>query len=250
MAGCVGRDRFGREAIAGLQHDGIRTEIAKVAAPTGTALITVAERGVNTIVVASGANMCCDEALVGRALGSAQEPGILLLQNEIPDDANRYALRAARAAGWITVFNPAPARALSPALLPLIDIIVPNETEAVALSGLHDPDAAGRHLLAQGVRAVLTTLGEKGAVYRDSAGGWRCPALPVQAEDTTAAGDAYIGALAVALAEQRAITECLGFAAAAAALAVARLGAQPSLGSREEVATLIARYGMPVPLAC
>ena len=124
--------------------------------------------GGNTIVVISGANSACDAALVNRALASADAPGILLLQHEIPEEVNAHAIRAAHAAGWFIVLNPAPARPVMPELLPLIDIIAPNETEAVALTGSGEPHMAARHLLAQGAGAALVTLGGEGALYRDA----------------------------------------------------------------------------------
>ena len=246
MAGCVGDDRFGHDLVAGLRRDGVRSDAVRtVAHPTGTALITIDAEGANTIVVISGANAACDTALVDRALADADGPGILLLQHEIPEAANAHAIRAARAAGWFIVLNPAPARPIGRDLLALIDIIVPNETEAAALTGSSDPHEAARHLLAQGACAALITLGGDGALYCDAGTTLRCPAVAVQAVDTTAAGDAYIGALAVALAEDRSVADSLGFAAVAAGLAVTRLGAQPSLASREEVGRFIANNPMP-----
>ena len=246
MAGCVGDDRFGHDLVAGLRRDGVRSDAVRtVAHPTGTALITIAADGANTIVVISGANAACDTALVDRALADADGPGILLLQHEIPEAATAHAIRAARAAGWFIVLNPAPARPIGRDLLALIDIIVPNETEAAALTGSSDPREAARHLLAQGACAALITLGGDGALYCDAGTTLRCPAVAVQAVDTTAAGDAYIGALAVALAEDRSVADSLGFAAGAAGLAVTRLGAQPSLASREEVGRFIANNPMP-----
>jgi ribokinase len=248
MAGCVGDDQFGRELLAGLARDAVESDgIRIVARPTGTALITIDAAGANTIVVISGANAACDATIAERALAAADRPGILLLQHEIPDAANAHAIRAARAAGWFIVLNPAPARPLMPDLLPLIDLLVPNETEASALSGSSEPLAAARQLLAQGVRAALVTLGSHGALYCDPHRALRFPAVAVQPIDTTAAGDAYIGALATALAEDRAIEESLGFAAAAAALAVTRLGAQPSLPTRAELAAFIEQHGTPLP---
>ena len=249
MAGCVGDDQFGRDLIAALRRDGVYGDtVQAVPHPTGTALITIDAAGANTIVVIAGANAACEPALVDQALADAGGPGILLLQHEIPEPTNAHAIRAGRAAGWFIVLNPAPARRLDPALLPLIDIVAPNETEAEALTGSNDPRAAARLLVAQGARAALITLGAAGALYCDASGALLCPAVTVQAVDTTAAGDAYIGALAAALAEDRSIAESLGRAAAAAGLAVTRLGAQPSLGTHEEVAAFIARYGMPVPV--
>ncbi len=247
MTGCVGDDQFGRDLVAGLGRDGVRCDaVQTVAHPTGTALITIDAAGANTIVVISGANAACDTALVDRALAGADGPGILLLQHEIPEDVNAHAIRAARMAGWFIVLNPAPARPVMPALLRLIDIIVPNETEAAALTGSDDAHEAARHLVALGARAALITLGGEGALYCDAGGALRCPAVEVQAVDTTAAGDAYIGALAAGLAEHRSVADSLGFAAAAAGLAVTRLGAQPSLATREEATEFVQRYGMPV----
>jgi ribokinase len=247
MTGCVGNDQFGRDLVAGLQRDGVCCDaVQTVAHPTGTALITIDAGGANTIVVISGANGACDTALVDRALAGADGPGILLLQHEIPEDVNAHAIRAARKAGWFIVLNPAPARPVTPTLLPLIDIIVPNETEAAALTGSDDAHEAVRHLVALGARAALITLGGAGALYCDAGGELHCPAVEVQAIDTTAAGDAYIGALAAALAEHRGVADSLGFAAAAAGLAVTRLGAQPSLGTREEATEFVQRHGMPV----
>jgi len=247
MAGCVGNDPFGRELVAALQRDGIRcTGVETTSRPTGTALITVDAQGANTIVVASGANAACEPALVDHALATIDQPGILLLQHEIPDAVNAHAVRAARAAGWFIVLNPAPAHMIEPGLLPLIDLVAPNETEAASLTGTGDPVGAAQHLLAQGARAVLVTLGSRGAYYCDAHNALHCPAVQVPAVDTTAAGDAYIGGLVAAMAEGHVIAHALGFAAAAAGLAVTRLGAQPSLGSCEEVRAFIRQFGMPV----
>ena len=250
MAGCVGDDQFGRDLVDGLRRDRVASDgMRTVAAPTGSALITIDVRGGNTIVVVAGANAACDAALVDHALADRTEPGILLLQHEVPEAANAHAIHQARAGGWFIVLNPAPARPVAPSLLPLIDIIVPNETEAAELTGSGEPREAMRCLLTRGARGVLITLGGKGALYCGGEAMLRCPAVSVPAVDTTAAGDAYIGALAAALAEGRSVADGLGFAAAAAALSVTRLGAQPSLGTRDEVMDFIARHGAPVPAA-
>lgn len=255
MAGCVGHDQFGTDLVTGLIAAGVQTDsVLAVDRPTGTALITVDDAGANTIVVISGANMACDVALVDRALAGAAMPGLLLLQHEIPPETNGHAIRAAKAAEWFVVLNPAPAHALPQDVLPLIDIIAPNETEAAVLTGRPisnrgDALAAAGDLLARGVGAVLVTLGRDGVVYRDATRVLHCPALPVQAVDTTAAGDAYLGALAAALAEGQSLELSLGFASSAAGLAVTRLGAQPSLGTRAEVTAFIARHGQPQPVS-
>ena len=255
MAGCVGNDQFGRDLVAGLGAAGVQTgAVATTDRPTGTALITVDASGANTIVVISGANMACDAALVDRALADAPRPGILLLQHEIPIEANAHAIRAAHAAGWFVILNPAPARAVAPELLPLIDVIAPNETEAAALTGRTianraDALAAASNLVELGARAALITLGGDGALYCDGGGAQHCPAVAVRAVDTTAAGDGYLGALAASLASGRSLADSLGLASAAAGLAVTRLGAQPSLATQAEVADFIALYGAPVPQA-
>jgi len=255
MAGCVGADEFGRALTNGLRGAGVGTDnVLSVDRPTGTALITIDAQGSNTIVVISGANAACDIALVERALAGVDDPGILLLQNEIPAEATAHAIRVAHAAGWFVILNPAPARALAKELLPLIDIIAPNESEATAITGLDASDrakarVAARRLVSQGARGALITLGGDGAIYCDPARCLHCPAVPVQAVDTTAAGDAYLGALGAALAAGRELPDSLGFAAAAAALSVTRLGAQPSLASRAELADFIARHGTPTPEA-
>jgi ribokinase len=255
MAGCVGADEFGRALTSGLRGAGVGTDnVLSVDRPTGTALITIDAEGSNTIVVISGANAACDIALVERALAGVDDPGILLLQNEIPAEATAHAIRVAHAAGWFVILNPAPARALAKELLPLIDIIAPNESEATAITGLDvsvraDARVAARRLVSQGARGALITLGGDGAIYCDPARCLHCPAVPVQAVDTTAAGDAYLGALGAALAAGRELPDSLGFAAAAAALSVTRLGAQPSLASRAELDDFIARHGTPTPQA-
>jgi ribokinase len=255
MAGCVGADEFGRALTSGLRGAGVGTDnVLSVDRPTGTALITIDAEGSNTIVVISGANAACDIALVERALAGVDDPGILLLQNEIPAEATAHAIRVAHAAGWFVILNPAPARALAKELLPLIDIIAPNESEATAITGLDvsvraDARVAARRLVSQGARGALITLGGDGAIYCDPARCLHCPAVPVQAVDTTAAGDAYLGALGAALAAGRELPDSLGFAAAAAALSVTRLGAQPSLASRAELDDFIARHGTPTPEA-
>jgi ribokinase len=251
MAGSVGRDAFGRDLIAGLGAAGVGTDdIAVCDAPTGTALITIDAAGANTIVVISGANAECDSSQVDRALARAEAPGVLLLQHEIPPEVNAHAIRAARDGGWFIILNPAPARPIARELLALIDVVVPNETEVAAITGHNvanrrDALGAARALLARGARAALVTLGRDGALYCTASGALHCPAVPVDAMDSTAAGDAYIGALAASVAGGSTVADSLGFAAASAGLSVTRLGAQPSLGTRDEVEAFIARHGMP-----
>ena len=237
MLGAVGTDEFGTKMRAGLAAEGIDlTHLASVPGPSGIALIAVDDAGANQIVVAPGANAAVQPAAIDRAL-AAMEPGILLLQHEIPLEVVAHAARAGAARGWFVLLNPAPAAPVPAALWPALDLIAPNETEAAALLGapVTDPEAAAAALRARGARAALVTLGAAGAVYADAAGSRRIAPVPVHAVDTTGAGDAFLGALAAMLAAGSRIDEALGFAAAAAALSVSRPGAQPSLPTRVEV---------------
>ena len=249
MAGCVGDDQFGRDLVAGLRRDGVRSDaVQTVAHPTGTALITIDAAGANTIVVISGANAACDTALVDRALAGAGGPGILLLQHEIPEDGERARDPRGACGGMVRrAQSGAGASGRCPALLPLIDIIVPNETEAAALTGASD--AAARRAASGGAgrarraghagwrRCAVLRCRRRAALSR----GRRCrrstpprPAMPISARWRPP------------WPSDRSVADSLGFAAAAAGLAVTRLGAQPSLATREEVAEFVQRYGMPV----
>lgn len=241
MAGCVGSDVFGEALLHSLTESGVTSGcVRQVTGATGTALITVAESGDNMIVVVPGANESCAPQDVDAALAVLPEPGILLVQHEVPPATVEYAVRAAKRTGWTVILNPAPARLLPAKLLSLVDIITPNETEAAALTGLPvtnpaDAKLAAGRLLEQGVKQVIITMGAQGAFYMTSASEAVIPPIAVTAVDTTAAGDAYTGALAVALAEGQAMPAALRFAAAAAGLAVTRQGAQAALPWRGEV---------------
>ena len=241
LAGCVGRDGFGRQLRAGLRADGVDTTFLRtVAAPTGTALIAVDAAGRNQIVVVPGANARCDATLVDRALAAAPAPGLLLLQHEIPPEAVAHAIGAGADRGWFVLLNPAPARAVPAALLARIDLIAPNETEAAALTGQpvrdrREAEAAARALLAGGARAALITLGAAGALYMDGTTARFVDPVPVRAIDTTGAGDSFLGGYAAVRAAGGSLAESLGFAAAAAALSATRPGAREALPTRAEV---------------
>lgn len=244
MVGAVGADGFGTTLRAGLAAEGIDTTyLATAGAPTGTALILVADDGTNSIVVVPGANVETGPALIDRALESFPEPGVLLLQHEIPASSVAHAIRTAHARGWFVLLNPAPARPVPAELMGAIDLIAPNETETAALLGreLGDPAEAAAVLRAAGARAALITLGAAGAVYVDEAGSRHVPAIPVRAVDTTGAGDAFLGAFASMLAAGGRVDKVLHVAAAAAALSVTRPGAQPSLPFRAAVEQFISR---------
>ena len=244
MVGCVGGDDFGRRLAGGLIADGVDVAHVRVdaASASGTALITVDPHGQNTIVVAPGANWRLTPEDVARAATLIADSAILLLQLEVPIGAVLAASRIARDHGVRVVLDPAPAPAepLPGELYRLVDVLNPNEGEAEALSAAAVPDApaagaAAEELLRRGTRAVVMKLGARGAYVHDGTRSEVVPGIRVDAVDTTAAGDAFAGALAVALAEGKALIGAVYFANAAAALSVTRRGAQPSMPFRAEV---------------
>jgi ribokinase len=244
FVGCVGDDAFGaaiRERLAaqGLGVDGLETITGGA---TGTAVIVVDAAGRNQIAVAPGANAQLTVDRVARYVDDVAWAHIVICQLETPLDTVMWTLRTARQYGAITVLNPAPARPLPPEVWPLVDYLTPNETEAASLSGLPTAAAArqaAHALLACGPRVVILTLGEQGALVCEPDRTLHVPAFPVTAVDTTAAGDAFNGALAVALSEGRPLNTAVRFANAAAALACMRRGAQDSLPSRAQVDALL-----------
>ena len=234
----VGADEFGRSSLAGLRHEGV--DVSGVACDeetTGTALITVAEDGTNTIVVAPGANARLNVDDVEAARGAIQASHALLLQLEVPLAATVRAAQVARAADVTVFLNPSPAAPLPDELLDAVDVLVLNETEAAALAG---SPAGARALLTRGVSTVVLTRGVEGALVETRDGRRLVAPYRVQSVDATAAGDAFLGALAAMLPE-RGLDGALQAAAAAGALATTRLGAQPSLPRRGEVEALVRR---------
>jgi ribokinase len=245
FVGCVGRDAAGaaiRRALAdeGIGVDGL-TESAGAA--TGTALIVVDAAGRNQITVAPGANRALTVADVEARAADFAWADVVACQLEIPLPCVAAALALARRHDAITILNPAPAPSAPLDVLPLVDYLTPNTGEAARLSGVDvgapgDAIRAAQALRAAGARAVIVTLGEDGAlaVGEETI---TVPAFAVTVVDTTAAGDAFNGALAVALAERRPLREALGFASAAAALTCTRRGAQVSLPARADVDALL-----------
>lgn len=238
---CVGDDAFGQAAVEGFKAEGIDTRhiVVDPDTPSGIALITVDAKGENAITVAPGANARLTPAHVRSAEGAIREADALLLQLEIPLDAVAAAAAIARDADTLVILNPAPVPdgGLPPELLAITDVLVPNETEAAKLagqSGLNAEDAV-RALLRAGCRRVVVTLGSRGALAANSDATFAIPSPKVEAVDTTAAGDAFCGALAVALAEGQRFEDAVRFAVKAAALGVTAAGAQPSLPSRRAV---------------
>ncbi len=243
----VGRDDFGARGLAGWKADRIGTDhVARDPdKPSGTALIFVAADGENSIAVASGANAALSPADVRRAEPALASSRAVLLSLEIPLNTVLAAAALAGRHGVPVILNPAPARPLPSALLKAVSILTPNQSEAELLTGIRvDGDAAAARaaeaLLEKGVRrAVVVTLGRRGAYVAGDGLRRRVPGFRVRAVDTTAAGDVFNGALAVALAEGRPLAEAVRFANAAAALSVTRPGAQPSAPRREPIERLV-----------
>lgn len=249
MAGRVGYDLFADHLKASLSAAGV--DVSHVHAtrsqPTGVALIWVDGAGQNSIVVASGANHVLPVAEVETLRPVFRGARIALFQLESPLDTVAAALRMARAEGATTILDPAPAQPLSAELLGGVDILTPNESEACLLLGrptarvtADDAVPLAAALRALGPRAVILKLGEQGCYYSDGSQSLHVPGFAVTARDTTAAGDTFNGALAVAMAEGRPIPEALRFANAAAALSVTRLGAQASIPTRAETDAFLA----------
>jgi ribokinase len=236
MIGRVGTDAFGAALLQALAKDGVDTThvLQDREAATGVALITVDANGRNTIVVASGANGRVSPADISAAESVFEGARVLLLQLECPLEAVAHAIQLARKHGVQVVLNPAPARSLDAALLSNVDYLIPNQTELARLSGLDSISPAVNHLQAMGVQRVIVTLGEEGVLVAEDKEQAQLPAHRVVAVDTTAAGDAFVGAFAVALAEGRSTREAAAWGNAAGALAVTKMGAQPSLPTRAE----------------
>jgi len=242
----IGDDVFGRQSLEGLVRDGIHIEhiVEDKNSPSGVALIIVGPDGENCIAVASGSNAGLAAADVRKAKAVISSADIVLLQLESPLETVQEAAGIAAAAGVPVILNPAPARALSDDILRKVAYLTPNETEAEIMTGItliksSDLAEAAGMLLAKGMKAVLITLGAKGVYVASREKQEVVPAFKVIPVDTTAAGDAFNGALAVALAERRPLFEAARMANAAAALATTKMGAQPSLPSRRDIDELL-----------
>jgi ribokinase len=238
----VGRDSLADQAIRGWREDGIIVKhvVRDATAPSGVALIFVAKDGENSIAVASGANGKFSVADVKAAHAAFAAADVCVMQLETPLASVEAAANLAFKLGVTVILNPAPARALPARLLKKISILTPNETEAALLTGIAVVDVASakkaaEKLRADGVGIVVLTLGARGALVADERGTRMVPGFKVKAVDTTAAGDVFNGALAVALAEGKDLDDAVRFANAAAALSVTKPGAQPSAPRRLEI---------------
>ena len=235
MLSKVGRDQFGDALYAGLQENRVDTRnVERVEGPSGLAVISVADNGENAITVVAGANALVDRRYIDKHLDLLASSDILLLQLEIPLKTIDYLLRALPAEKPLIILDPSPAQDISHLLLERIDLLTPNEHELNLLIGSSDIEAGSRLLVSRGVRNVICTAGAEGAYLTTSAGITGFPAFNVKPIDTTAAGDAFNGALAWAL-QTRPLKKAIPYACAAGALATTKRGAQPSLPTLSEL---------------
>jgi ribokinase len=238
----TGNDIFGKQSVQLFKDEGIDTAFIfeDPEQPSGIALITVDDNAENCIVVASGANAHLTPQDIIRAQICLQKAAIILMQLEIPVETVSYAAAIAATLNKTIILNPAPVCALPDELLKHVSIITPNETEAFMLTGIKVTDEitaeqAARYLQAKGIATVIVTLGAKGALilHEDICTLVRAPV--VTAVDTTAAGDVFNGALAVAISENSTMVAAVEFACKAAAISVTRLGAQASAPYKYEL---------------
>ncbi|MDE1166835.1 MAG: ribokinase [Pseudomonas sp.] len=243
MIGCVGGDAYGEQLLAGLLVEGIDcqavTPIADVA--SGVALIVVDDNSQNAIVIVAGANGRVSPASVQAVDHLLVQAEVIICQLEVPNEAVAFALKRGRELGKTVILNPAPASGPLPSdWYAAIDYLIPNESEAQALTGLvvdsrASAEQAASQLLAMGAGKVIVTLGAQGSLFADGQGFEHFPAPQVKAVDTTAAGDTFVGGFAAALARGDTERQAIAFGQVAAALSVTAAGAQPSIPTLKEV---------------
>ena len=247
IIGRIGSDDFGRELTENLSREGI--DISNVTVdenePSGIAMITVDEQGQNSIVVASGANMALTPEEIRSAWQNINDIDVVVMPLEIPLGCIEEAVRLAVQDNVKVVLNPAPAQKLSDELLGNIDVLVPNENETTLLTGLSiesiaEAETAAKKLLDKGSKAVVLTLGSRGALLvRNEIPAEIIAPFEVEVVDTTAAGDAFVAALSVGISDQLSLEDAVYQANAAGALAVTRMGAQPCMPTQSEVQELL-----------
>jgi ribokinase len=243
MVGCVGDDAYGDQLRSALLAEGIDCDAVTAIAgeSTGVALIVVDDNSQNAIVIVAGGNGHASPAVVDGFDALLSQAEVIICQLEIPMETVGHVLKRGRELGKIVILNPAPASAPLPAdWYSLIDYLIPNESEATMLTGLPvdsvaSADVAATALLAAGASKVIITLGAQGSLFASKSRSQHFAAPKVQAVDTTAAGDTFVGGFAAALAEGRSESEAIAFGQIAAALSVTRAGAQPSIPTFNEV---------------
>jgi ribokinase len=242
MVGCVGTDGYGEQLRAALLAEHIDCQaLTTVEGSSGVALIVVDDSSQNAIVIVAGANGLLTSEVVKGFDPVLQAADVIICQLEVPLQTVGYTLKRGRELGKTMILNPAPASGPLPAdWYSSIDYLIPNESEASALSGLpvdsrETAEAAASHLIAAGAGKVIITLGAQGSLFANGQGFEYFPAAKVKAVDTTAAGDTFVGGFAAALAVGKSEAEAIRFGQAAAALSVTRAGAQPSIPTLSDV---------------
>jgi len=242
MVGCVGDDDYGVQLREALLAEQINCQaVSVVENSSGVALIVVDDNSQNAIVIVAGANGSMTPAVIDRFDAVLQAADVIICQLEIPDATVGHALKRGRELGKTVILNPAPASRPLPAdWFASIDYLIPNESEAAALSGLpvdslESAEKAASRLISMGAGKVIITLGALGSLFADGNRYQHFPAPKVKAVDTTAAGDTFVGGFAAALATGKTEIEAIRFGQIAAALSVTREGAQPSIPSTSDV---------------
>jgi len=239
MLGKVGNDQFGSDLYAGLRENGVDTRnIERAEGSSGLAVISVAESGENAITVVPGANALVDRQYIDEHLDLLASCDILLLQLEIPLTTIDYLLRLLTPGRPRVILDPSPARDISHLMFERIDVLTPNEHELNLLTGISDIEGGSRLLVSRGVKNVICTAGAEGAYLTTSNACTHFPAFHVKPIDTTAAGDAFNGALAWAL-QTRSLSKAISYACVTGALATTKRGAQPSLPTLGEIETIM-----------
>ena len=242
FVGCVGRDRFGDSALQLWKSEGVdHSHVRRTTGNTGLGFVIVEKSGANAISVDPGANVELNAPDVEGAIDGAPEGSVLLVQLEIPVKTVNAAIRTGRKHGLTVILNPAPPTKSNLLELRSVDILTPNEGEFAALSGNSGLERGTEGLCKKGAKTVVVTLGEDGAFVRTGKESYRLRPPVVRAVDTTGAGDAFNGALAVAVAEGKGIREAVEFANVAGALTVTRREVIPALPRRREVNSLMRR---------
>ena len=242
----LGDDIFGLQSLNNFKKEGVNTKYVFQTkdAPSGVALIMVDDEGNNVIVVAPGANHKLTPEDVKKAESDIASSGALVAQLEVPIETIEFAAELANNSNVPFILDPAPAQKLSDQLLNMVDVLTPNETEARILTGIEVKDrdsanAAAKKLLEYGVKNVILTMGASGYLSTGKEGTEFVPARKVTAADSTAAGDAFTGSLAVGLAQGQTLSEAALFANNVAAVSVTKMGAQPSMPTVQEVEAFI-----------
>lgn len=238
--GKVGQDEHGDILLSSLKNNQINAETIRREGSTGKAFITVDQAGNNHITLMQGANYLITKEDIDQSMELFKESDIILLQLEIPLDVVAYAINVAHSLNKYIILNPAPSAKLDDEIFKKISLMVPNETELQELTGLQlhsieEIETAANTLLDKGIKDVVVTLGSKGSLYISKHKTKKIEAFKTNVVDTTAAGDTYIGALAVELAKGRSMEDAMKFASAASAICVSKKGAMPSIPRLTEV---------------